>query len=133
MKCANAKKRIVLASLYIGTGHLEAKLVKTIEDNLRKNENLKVNVLLDFTRGTRGGKNFKIMLMPLVENFGYVSVAMYHTPELRGLTKWFFPDRWNEILGLQHMKVYVFDDSVIITGANLDGIFHQPSRPIFSY
>lgn len=29
------------------------------------------------------------------------------------------PQRWNETVGLQHMKLYVFDDSVLISGANL--------------
>jgi CDP-diacylglycerol---glycerol-3-phosphate 3-phosphatidyltransferase len=27
--------------------------------------------------------------------------------------------RWNEVVGLQHMKIYLFDDSVIVSGANL--------------
>ena len=29
------------------------------------------------------------------------------------------PQRWNEVVGLQHCKVYIFDDSEIISGANL--------------
>ena len=29
------------------------------------------------------------------------------------------PSKWNETVGLQHCKVYVFDDSLIISGANL--------------
>ena len=29
------------------------------------------------------------------------------------------PPKYNETLGLQHCKVYIFDDSVIISGANL--------------
>lgn len=35
------------------------------------------------------------------------------------MTKRLAPPRWNELLGLQHMKVYLFDDAVIISGANL--------------
>ena len=34
-------------------------------------------------------------------------------------TRKVLPQRWNEIVGLQHCKVYIFDDSVIISGANL--------------
>ena len=44
---------------------------------------------------------------------------MYHTPHLRGLLKRYMPPRWNETIGLQHCKIYIFDDSVIISGANL--------------
>uniref|UniRef100_A0A183GE07 CDP-diacylglycerol--glycerol-3-phosphate 3-phosphatidyltransferase n=1 Tax=Heligmosomoides polygyrus TaxID=6339 RepID=A0A183GE07_HELPZ len=29
------------------------------------------------------------------------------------------PERTNEIVGLQHMKLYIFDDTVLISGANL--------------
>ncbi|XP_064089434.1 CDP-diacylglycerol--glycerol-3-phosphate 3-phosphatidyltransferase, mitochondrial-like isoform X2 [Macrobrachium nipponense] len=46
-------------------------------------------------------------------------VSLYHTPNLRGFLKWLIPQRWNEVIGLQHMKLYVFDDSLIMSGANL--------------
>lgn len=29
------------------------------------------------------------------------------------------PYRWNELFGLQHMKLYIFDDTLVISGANL--------------
>lgn len=119
-KSAQAKNRIVVASLYLGTGKLEANFIQTIKSNLQNNDSLRVNVLLDFTRGTRGAVNSKTMLMPLLKEFNRnVSLSMYHTPDLRGLTKRFIPPRWNELLGLQHMKIYLFDDSVMISGANL--------------
>lgn len=116
---AKARKRIVLASLYLGTGKLESTLVQTIQKNLHKNRFLKVDVLLDFTRGTRGDFSSKTMLLPLIQEFSNFTLSMYHTPDLRGITKKLAPPRWNELLGLQHMKVYLFDDSVMISGANL--------------
>lgn len=118
-KCVEAKARIKLASLYLGTGNLEQHLVAAISDNLRDNDQLRVDILLDFTRGTRGEQNSKSKLLPLLqqsENFG---LSLYHTPSLRGLTKRLAPPRWNELLGLQHMKIYLFDDTVILSGANL--------------
>lgn len=118
-KCSEAKKRICLASLYLGTGELEHTFVKTIHDNLKQNLQLKVKILLDFTRGTRGDVNSKTMLMPLVRESNNCELSLYHTPVLRGLTKRLAPPRWNELLGLQHMKIYLFDDSVLISGANL--------------
>lgn len=119
-KSASAKKRVILASLYLGTGQLESTLVQTIQRNLQKNKFLKVDVLLDFTRGTRGEYSSKSMLLPLIQEFnGNFTLSMYHTPDLRGITKKLAPPRWNELLGLQHMKVYLFDDSVMISGANL--------------
>jgi CDP-diacylglycerol--glycerol-3-phosphate 3-phosphatidyltransferase len=44
---------------------------------------------------------------------------MYHTSNLNGLRKAVVPKRVNEGWGLQHMKLYGFDDEVILSGANL--------------
>lgn len=118
-KCSEAKDRIVLASLYLGVGPLEKSLVTAIRDNLAVNPQLSVNILLDFTRGTRGVHNSKTQLMPLVRQSSNVNLSLYHTPSLRGLSKRLMPPRWNELIGLQHMKLYLFDDTVIISGANL--------------
>lgn len=35
---------------------------------------------------------------------------------LSGWLRWLVPARYNELFGLQHMKVYVFDDTVLISG-----------------
>uniref|UniRef100_A0AAG5D0C2 CDP-diacylglycerol--glycerol-3-phosphate 3-phosphatidyltransferase n=2 Tax=Anopheles atroparvus TaxID=41427 RepID=A0AAG5D0C2_ANOAO len=118
-KCSAARRRIMLASLYLGTGSLETRLVDAIHENLRNNDHLKVDVLLDFTRGTRGEKNSKTTLMPLVEETDNFRLSLYHTPVLRGITKRLAPPRWNELLGIQHMKLYLVDDTVILSGANL--------------
>ncbi|MGH0138356.1 UNVERIFIED_CONTAM: hypothetical protein FKN15_038497 [Acipenser sinensis] len=91
-----AKRRVVMASLYLGTGPLEQELVRA------------------------GKKNSRSMLLPLLQRFpGQMHVSLYHTPDLRGVLKTLIPERFNETIGLQHMKVYVFDDSLIISGANL--------------
>lgn len=118
-KSAIARNRIIFASLYLGTGKLESSLVQTIQKNLQQNKFLKVDILLDFARGTRGESSSKSMLLPLIQEFKNFTLSMYHTPDLRGITKKIAPARWNELLGLQHMKVYLFDDSVMISGANL--------------
>lgn len=118
-QCSIAKKRIVLASLYLGIGQLENALVTQMLENVRQNPELEINILLDFTRGTRGKINAKTILMPLVKQSEKVSVSLYHTPALRGITKKLAPPRWNELVGLQHMKLYLFDKTVIVSGANL--------------
>ncbi|XP_078427269.1 CDP-diacylglycerol--glycerol-3-phosphate 3-phosphatidyltransferase, mitochondrial isoform X3 [Cetorhinus maximus] len=121
-----AKKRIVMASLYLGTGPLEQELVDCIEETLQRSQeetmvsDLRVSVLLDCTRGSRGKKNSRTMLIPLLKKFpNQVRVSLYHTPDLRGILKFLLPERFNETIGLQHIKVYLFDNNVIISGANL--------------
>ncbi|XP_075072819.1 CDP-diacylglycerol--glycerol-3-phosphate 3-phosphatidyltransferase, mitochondrial isoform X2 [Mixophyes fleayi] len=117
-----AKKRIILASLYLGTGPLEQDLVDCIEETLisARSSDLQVSILLDFTRGSRGKKNSRTMLLPLLRRYpDRVRVSLFHTPNLRGLLRMLAPERFNETIGLQHMKVYLFDDNVILSGANL--------------
>lgn len=104
---------------------------------------LKVSVLLDYTRGSRGcwrppppelrvfqmgpqcspplcvpgPVNSRTMLLPLLQRFtSQMRVSLYHTPDLRGLLRLLVPQRFNETIGVQHIKVYLFDDSVIISG-----------------
>jgi len=95
--------------------------ITTLENVLRRSENkIRVHILLDYTRGSRGTLNSRVMLLPLLnrslEDNHEVQVALYHTPDLRGILKRFLPDRWNEGIGLAHMKIYVVDDTVIISG-----------------
>lgn len=123
-KTNQANQRITFASLYLGTGSHEAELVKTLESSLKRNSHsnsFKVRILLDATRGSRGAVNNSCtMLLPLVQSFKqHCKIHFYHTPALRGLLKKILPERWNEIVGLQHMKIYIFDDSLMISGANL--------------
>ncbi|XP_077407775.1 CDP-diacylglycerol--glycerol-3-phosphate 3-phosphatidyltransferase, mitochondrial isoform X3 [Vanacampus margaritifer] len=121
-----AKRRVVLASLYLGTGQLEQDLVDCMQEALessRENSHapdLKVSVLLDYTRGSRGQVNSRTMLLPLLRRFtSQMRVSLYHTPDLRGLLRLLVPQRFNETIGVQHIKVYLFDDSFVISGANL--------------
>ncbi|XP_014215007.1 CDP-diacylglycerol--glycerol-3-phosphate 3-phosphatidyltransferase, mitochondrial [Copidosoma floridanum] len=121
-KCKTARSRITIASLYLGTGQMEAELVKGMKEAIESNGgNLQVNILLDYMRGSRGQNNSKEMLMPLLRGeFGHCCrVFLYHTPRLRGFLKKLIPNRFNELVGLQHMKLYIFDNTFIISGANL--------------
>ncbi|XP_061564826.1 CDP-diacylglycerol--glycerol-3-phosphate 3-phosphatidyltransferase, mitochondrial [Cololabis saira] len=121
-----AQKRVVMASLYLGTGQLEQELVDCMEEALQRSKDsghspdLKVSVLLDYTRGSRGQVNSRTMLLPLLQRFtSQMRVSLYHTPDLRGLLRLLVPERFNETIGVQHIKVYLFDNSIIISGANL--------------
>ena len=121
-KAKHAKCRITIASLYLGTGKLETDFVQSIETALTNstNSNLEVKILLDANRGSRGEVNSRTTLLPLVKSYSnQVKVHLYHTPALNGVLKSVMPERWNEIIGLQHMKLYLFDDSLLISGANL--------------
>ncbi|KAK6541564.1 CDP-diacylglycerol--glycerol-3-phosphate 3-phosphatidyltransferase, variant 2 [Orbilia ellipsospora] len=121
MKILSAKHRIFIATLYIGK--TEHELIETIKTALRNSPTLKVSILTDALRGTREAPDVcsASLLVPLVKEFGEdrVELRMFHTPNLRGLKKAVIPRRLNEGWGLQHMKLYGFDDEIILSGANL--------------
>ena len=77
----------------------------------------KLYLLLDYLRGSRGVQNSRTMVQSLVNQFlGRFQLCLYHTPNLRGFLKRVGPERFNEVMGLQHMKVYIFDNSFVISG-----------------
>ena len=119
-KLRNAKKRIYLATLYIGKTEYE--LMSCIREALAANSELRVSVLTDALRGTREdpSPSCASLLASLAAEFPHqVEIRMYHTPNLTGIKKRLIPKRINEGWGLQHMKIYGIDDEVILSGANL--------------
>lgn len=121
-KISQAKHRVYLSSLYIGKTQYE--LVDCIDDALAKNQDLKIYLLTDVLRATREAPHHPSsasLLAPLEQKYGKhrVDIRMYHTPNLTGLTKKLAPKRLDEGWGVQHMKLYGFDDEIILSGANL--------------
>lgn len=121
-KILGAKSRVFLSSLYIGKSQHE--LIRCLESALDNNESLSVHILTDALRGTREAPHndcSALLLAPLVEKYGKhrVDLRMYHTPHLAGFTRSIAPKRFNEAYGLQHMKLYGFDDEIMLSGANL--------------
>lgn len=72
------------------------------------------------------------MLQQLLTDNSNTSLSLYHIPKFIGLKKRVIPDRWNELIGLQHIKTYVVDQTVIINGANLSNDYfkHRQDRYI---
>ncbi|EGD80282.1 hypothetical protein PTSG_10537 [Salpingoeca rosetta] len=52
-----AERRVVLTSLYLGTGQHERDLVSALTQRMEDNTSLETTVVLDYTRGTRGSPN----------------------------------------------------------------------------
>ncbi|SGY17357.1 BQ5605_C015g07759 [Microbotryum silenes-dioicae] len=115
-----AKHRIFIASLYVGKE--EHQLVQALYDALRRSPELKLVLLVDYLRSTRElpSPSSASLLGSLTAAFPkQVELRLYHTPNLVGWRKRVVPRRFDEGWGLQHIKCYGFDDTVIISGANL--------------
>lgn len=122
----NAKRRIYMASLYIGTGDLEKNLLKVTVENIKITKDLKFAVLLDYQRGTRGEINSRTLFQQFASGVSdRCHLYLYQTPRIQGAWSKVLPSRYNEIVGLQHMKLYISDDSVILSGANCSNDYFQ--------
>lgn len=61
-----------MSALYLGTGKLERYLVSKLNDKLKKEPSLKVNILFDYMRGTRivkDGTSSLDLMIPLKRDF----------------------------------------------------------------
>lgn len=142
-KISQAKERVFLASLYIGKGQDD--LIECLNRALEQNPKLKVYILLDGLRGTREAPSkcsVSLVSQLLDKHQDRVDLRLYRTPAYVGWKGWLIPRRVNEGLGLQHMKIYGFDEEVILSGANLssdyftnrqDRYYLFNSRPFSDY
>ena len=77
-RAKTAKKRVVLASLYLGTGEKEQRLLNSIEESLQNSSDVRVKFLLDYSRGNRlvKGASSCTMLKPLLQKHQVVGVTI---------------------------------------------------------
>ncbi|XP_065315522.1 CDP-diacylglycerol--glycerol-3-phosphate 3-phosphatidyltransferase, mitochondrial-like [Gordionus sp. m RMFG-2023] len=60
------------------------------------------------------------MLLPLIKRYPEIaSVYLYQSPKFTFFKKIFLSGSFREIAGLNHVKAYIFDDDILISGANL--------------
>ena len=114
---SEVKNRARISSLYIGTGDNERGIVNNLVSSIRQHE-CDVSVMMDRYRGTRdGGTHLKDLR-------AIGAVRLYQTPYW-SRTKYHKPGLIGELLGVHHMKYYLFDDNVVISGANLSDIYFE--------
>lgn len=102
-----AKNRIIISSLYIG--ERETELIQKL--SIKAQNNLNVKILLDYFRSHRS-KESELILKPL-KDYIYFYKNQAFIQCLNPI------NYFNEMIGVMHMKWIVFDNTVIITGANL--------------
>jgi CDP-diacylglycerol--glycerol-3-phosphate 3-phosphatidyltransferase len=117
-----AQDRVVLSALYLGTGEHENAIVDALAEALSDpyRPNFTATLILDHSRTLRGGPSSVKMLASLVDRFHpRVTILLYQVPQLRSPLKSLIPCKFRELLGVYHCKFGVFDQRVILTGANL--------------
>ncbi|SOV22283.1 phosphatidylglycerophosphate synthase [Plasmodium sp. DRC-Itaito] len=122
----NSQNRIVISCLYMGIGELEKELIDSIQKNVNIKD-LKVDILLDRQRGTRPeGKLNECSVSILSELFkcsDNINISLFHNPLLGPILYNILPPRANEAIGVMHMKIYIGDNILVLSGANLSDCY----------
>lgn len=93
------------------------RIVEEIHRAARARPELKVDVLMDYSRAIRKDSN-GINAVHLLKNTlecRNMQVFLFQPPRISALGR-FASGKLGEVLGVQHMKFYIFDDHVILSG-----------------
>lgn len=116
--------RINMSALYLGTSEKEQFLVERLANKAYQNKDIKINMLIDYNRGIResNASTSQAMLYELLSSNSqhkFMRFGLFKNPsQLRVLGR-LVPTIAQEVLGVHHIKAHVFDNDVLITGANL--------------
>jgi phosphatidylserine/phosphatidylglycerophosphate/cardiolipin synthase-like enzyme len=140
-----AERRVVLSSLYLGTGPHEQALVAALQQRMQQRPELKVDVMLDYLRGTRlvGEEQLSSVtaVAPLMQQANAAAnsstaassgsqfqLHLLQLPppavpaQISAMRAWvernlFTGNKTREAVAVHHMKFYVFDQHTIISGS----------------
>jgi len=129
----SAKHKIILSSLYIGVGggqnaHHENEILQALEV-ASNDRNVEIVILMDYQRGLRMDRttndcSASAVYKRIHKNGG--KVFLFHVGKndkgtfLKGVRqRWKLPNPLNEISGVFHLKAYIIDDCLTLSGGNL--------------
>lgn len=123
----SSQKRVMLSGLYLGSDRLSSQLVDAMHTRLKSPNAPSVHMLFDRGRAMRpeNGKTSVETARPAVEAGAHVH--LWETPNAP-LFRRMLPIRLRELIGVQHMKVHVADDTILISGANLSRSYFEDRR-----
>jgi len=113
-----ATQRIVISVLYFGTGEREKMLRDAIWDALRRD--VEITIFMDEARGTRGSGDGcdSVSFFSELKKDG-LRIMQVPSVGKSGMWKYLLRERLNEILAVYHVKGVIFDDLLLMTGANI--------------
>ncbi|KAL6065163.1 CDP-diacylglycerol--glycerol-3-phosphate 3-phosphatidyltransferase, variant 3 [Balamuthia mandrillaris] len=118
-----AQHRVVLSALYLGTSSPQVdRLMAALHSACRANSQLQVHLHFDHCRSTRDPKGLEELHRLQAAFPERVKVTLFQVPA----PLWWqwghrlVPSpRFKEVFGLSHIKAFLFDDDLILSGANL--------------
>ena len=126
---AQSERRVFLSGLYLGSDGPSKELVAAVESAMRQRPQMGVGLLFDEGRGTRpesSGETSVSTALPLIRRGA--RLHLWRSPNRVAWKEAFLGKRLSELLGVQHAKVHVFDDTVLLSGANLSQSYFEDRK-----
>ncbi|MGX5174788.1 CDP-diacylglycerol--serine O-phosphatidyltransferase [Aliikangiella sp. IMCC44653] len=119
---ANAKERIYITALYLQDDTAGKEILEAIYQAKQAKPNLDVKIFVDYLRAQRG-------LMGQAKSIG--NVRLYrelankyeHQIDILGV-----PVKTKEVLGVLHLKGFIFDDTLLYSGASINNVYLQQEQ-----
>lgn len=112
-----AKKRIYITALYLQDDKAGAAVLEALYEAKQRNPQLDVKVFVDFSRSQRGlvgqGKG-----VGNVRLYREISGKYQNQIDIYGV-----PVKSREFLGVFHLKGFIFDDTVLYSGASINDVY----------
>ena len=119
----SAKERIYITALYLQDDAAGTAVLTALYEAKKKNPQLDIKVFVDFLRAQRGLVGHK-KSMGNIRLYRELNEAYELPIEIYGV-----PVKSREFLGVLHLKGYVFDDTVLYSGASINDIYlHYSDR-----
>ncbi|MDD0823442.1 CDP-diacylglycerol--serine O-phosphatidyltransferase [Mannheimia sp. AT1] len=122
-----AKNRIYLTALYFEQDEAGQEILDALYQAKLANPELEIKVLVDWHRAQRG----RIGEEAQSSNADWYAKIkqQYNLPAEQEIEFWGVPVNGREVFGVLHLKGFVFDDTVLYSGASINNVYlHQFER-----
>lgn len=118
-----AKKRIYLTALYFEQDEAGQEILEALYQAKLANPNLEIKILVDWHRAQRG----RIGEETTSSNADWYAKIkqQYSLPLAQEIEFWGVPVNGREIFGVLHLKGFIFDDTLLYSGASINNVYLQ--------
>jgi len=115
----NARRRIYITALYLQDDESGREILEALYQAKQNNPELEVKLFVDFLRAQRGLMG-QAKCIGNVRLYRELAEKYEHSIDILGV-----PVKSKEVLGVLHLKGFVFDDTLLYSGASINNIYLQ--------
>lgn len=113
----SAKERIMMTMLYLQDDDAGNEIMQALYEAQQKNPQLYIRIYVDYHRAQRGLIG-KVTNKTNAQMYQRYAEGQTNTPAIYGV-----PVKRRELFGVMHLKGFVFDDTVLYSGASINDVY----------